>query len=362
MFDPEALAWLVDSGLGPILWHVARQSPGHFGAEALQHLKTADLSARMLSAETFDTLEKILARAGEQHCPVTLLKGVSVTQQFYPQSHWRPMRDIDLLVESADRPRLEQILRELGFVQRGALSAEFFAGHHHSKPFHHGQWRCWVEVHTALFRPDTPPGRIAAFQPEVLHAERIRLPHAHASLWRLPDETQLVYTAVHWGAKLTVVGGLVPIVDTLLLLKNAGHTLDWERVLTICEDVTAARYMALMLAYLQRHDLYAVPDTVWNGLAHGRRSLGTLGMKILLATVDDYLAGGRGQNGFTSEAMLNTRWYTLLGEDSALRKLLQLPWRMLFPPAPTGRYAPVRHMRRLGSLLRGVRRRLQSSR
>ncbi|MBI5039852.1 MAG: nucleotidyltransferase family protein, partial [Gammaproteobacteria bacterium] len=255
-----------------------------------------------------------------------------------------------------DKPALEQVLRELGFVQQGTLPAEFFAGHHHSMPFYHAQWHCWVEVHTALFRSDSPQGQIAAFQPATLQAERVRLPHAHASLWRLTDEVQLVYTAVHWGAKLTVVGGLVPIVDMLLLLKNTEHTLNWNRVLTLCESVTAARYLVLMLAYLERHQLFTVPADVWSGLAHGRRSLGRLGMRILLATIDDYIAGGRALGGFTSEAMLNTRWYTLLGEGSAPRKLLQLPWRILFPPATTGRYTPARHMRRLGSLLRGVRR------
>jgi hypothetical protein len=136
----------------------------------------------------------------------------------------------------------------------------------------------------------------------------------------------------------------------VLLLKQAGAQLDWDRVLVICANPTAARYLALMLAYLERHGLYHVPGEVRKGLAQGRRSLGPIGLRILLDTIDDYLAGGKQPAGFTSEAVLNVRWDTLLGEGGAARKLMQLPWRMLFPPADSGRYDPLRLVRRARSL------------
>lgn len=350
-FDEHTVEWAITCGLGPIFWALVQSSSQHFAAEdSSQRLKAADLTARMLTAEAFEVLGRILACAGAQNCPVTLLKGVSIAQQCYPQRHWRPMRDFDLLVTQQDQPRFEQTLRELGFHQQGSRPASFFAGHHHSMPFYHPHWRCWLEVHTRLFRPDTPAGRIPAFQPAALSQQRIAIDFPQADVARLTDELQLVYTAVHWGAKFTRVGGIVPVFDTVLLLKQAGAQLDWGRVMTICEDQTAARHLTLMLAYLERHGLYRVPSEVWSGLAHGRRSLGRIGLRILLATVDDYMAGGRPFSGFMSEALINTRWDTLLGEGGAWRKLMQLPWRILFPPADTGRYEPVRLLRRARSL------------
>lgn len=350
-FDRDAVDWFIACGLGPILWAFVQSSSERIeSGESAQRLKSADLTARVLTDDAYDMLERILVRAGAQACPVTLLKGVSIAQQCYPQRHWRPMRDIDLLVIAEDQPRFEQILRELGFRQQGAQPASFFAGHHHSMPFHHPSARLWIEVHTGLFRPDSAAGRIPAFQPKALNAQRVALTHESADIARLPDELQLVYTAVHWGTKLTRVGGIVPVFDTVLLLKQVGAELDWGRVLAICEDPTAARHLTLMLAYLERHGLYRVPDIVWSGLAQGRRSLGRIGLRILLDTIDAYLAGGKHPSGFTSDAVLNIRWDTLLGEGDAGRKLMQLPWRMLFPPADSRRYDPMRLLRRARSL------------
>lgn len=360
--DITAVDWIVTSGLAPLFWDRIREASHGLAAESVQRLKTADLTARLLSAATFEVLETILSAAAERGCPITLLKGVSIAQQCYPQPHWRPMRDIDLLVDENDQGELESLLRGLGFRQEGTLPPSFFAEHHHSMPFHHPEWHCWVEVHSALFRADSPQGRIRAFQPQALRAQRISIARGPTPLWRLSDELQLVYTAVHWGAKLTVVGGMIPIVDTLLLLKSSEGDLDWDRVLSMCADATAARYLALMLAYLQRHDLYTVPEFVWRGLASGRRSLGTSGLNMLLAIIDDYLAGGRPFGGFTSEAVINTRWHTLLGEEPARNKLPLLLWRTLFPPAESGRYHPMRQLRRVRSLLRSLRRQPQESR
>lgn len=316
----------------------------------------------MLSEQMFVALERILEQAGARACPLTLLKGVGVAQQLYPRRHWRLMRDIDVLVDPDDQSVLEQILCDLGFCQVGSQPPEFYANHHHSMPFHHPGWRCWVEVHTALFRPDSRAGRIAGLQRPALHDQRVPVAHPHATVTRLSDAVQLVYTAVHWGTKLTVTGGLMPVMDTLLLFQKNDDQLDWDHVLKICADTAAARHLALMLAYLEHHALYHAPSHVVAGLAHGRRNIGGLGVNLLINAVDDYVAAGKPLCGFTSEAVLNVRWGTLLGDGAASYKLLLLPWRLLFPPGPPGRYHPLLLMRRGRSLLRRVLQAAQESR
>ena len=349
---PEDLDWLISSGLGPLLERQAQVWPGWLDPVSRERVRAADRSALMLSEQMFVVLERILEQAGARDCPITLLKGVGVAQQLYPRRHWRLMRDIDLLVEPDDQPVLEQILRGLGFRQVGSQPPEFYVNHHHSMPFHHSEWRCWIEVHTALFRPDSRAGRIAGLQRPALHDQWVPVAHPHATVTRLSDAVQLVYTAVHWGTKLTVTGGLMPVMDTLLLLHSDGDTVDWDHVLTICADSAAARHLALMLAFLEHHALYQAPARVVAGLAHGRRSIGRVGMRLLINAIDDYVAAGKPLCGFTSEAMLNVRWDTLLGDGAATYKLLLLPWRLLFPPGSQDRYHPSLLMRRGRSLLR----------
>ena len=359
---PAELDWLIASGLGPLLERQAQARPGWLDPESRERVRTADRSALMLSEQMFVVVERILELAGARGCPVTLLKGVGVAQQFYPRRHWRLMRDIDLLVEPDDQLVLEQILTDLGFRQVGSQPPAFYANHHHSMPFHHPEWRCWVEVHTALFRSDSRAGRIAGLQRSALHDQRVPVAHPHATVTRWSDAVQLVYTAVHWGTKLTVTGGLMPVMDTLLLLHRNGDELDWDHVLKICEDSAAARHLALMFAYLEHHALYRAPARVVAGLARGRRGLGRVGMRLLINAVDDYVVAGKPLCGFTSEAMLNVRWDTLLGDGAATYKLLLLPWRLLFPPGPRDRYNPSLLIRRGRSLLRRMLQAGQESR
>lgn len=351
-FDASAVDWAIDTGLGPVLRDLQRQRPGAVPAECVERLKAADLTARMLSAELFEGLDAILRAAAEAACEVTLLKGVSVAGQWYPRPHWRPMRDIDLLVEAVEQPRFERLLRELGFRQQGRLPATFFVDHQHSMPFFHPGRHCWVEVHRTLFREDQPAGRIAAFQPGALAAGRRRAVLGGGAVWRLDDPVQLVYTAVHWGSRLTLVGGLVPLLDILFMLRRGGTGWDWDAVLHICANETAARHVFVALNYLHRRELIEPPAEVWRGLARGRASIGAGGVRILHRIIDEFMVRGALHRGFDSEALVNMRWETLLGEGPAWRKRLQLPWRTLFPPAPAGRYSPRRHLRRLRGLLR----------
>lgn len=343
--ETTAVDWILETGLGPLLWSQCRSRPHCLSAADAQRAKAADLTARLLSDESFDRLGEMLREARARQVQVVLLKGVSIAQQCYPQRHWRPMRDIDVLVGHEQQAAFEQILRDLGYIQQGHLPAEFFAAHQHSMPFYRADPPCWVEVHTGLFRQDNPAANIPAFRATGLLAQSI-LFGSEPDIRRLPDALQWVYIALHWAGKLTQVGGLVPVLDCILLAKQPQF--DWPGVLAICQHPTAARYVYLMLSYLRRHALIEVPDAVWPGLENGRRSLGMFGESLLHKIVDRHLVLGEPYAGFHSEAMVMVRWETLLGEDPALRKWIKLPWRMLFPPGHRDRYDPRRQLRRLG--------------
>jgi hypothetical protein len=351
-FDRDGLTWILDCGLGPLLWHLLERHPGLIPPGYADYVKAANLSAYVLSSETFDHLDEILDRAANVACQITLLKGVSVAQQWYPARHWRPMRDIDVLVNPRDQSRFEQQLVGLGYRQTSNYPPEFYLGHQHSMPFFHPTKKCWVEVHTALFPADTPAGQINVFKPSFLR----RVPaqgvgHTAGNVWRLSDELQLIYAVVHWATQLRLVGGFVPVLDSLLILKNSRNGLDWDWILKACRNDTAARHLWLMFSYLATHGLYDIPSDVQRGLENGRRVIGSLGQRLLHRIIDQHMAARPRESLFNSDAMISMRWNTLLSDGAPMLKLVQLPWRIIFPPREKGRYRLARQWQRLKNAL-----------
>ena len=53
----------------------------------------------MISAEMTDAMKEIIDACEGYVPPLTLLKGISICDQYYPKPHLRLMRDIDFLVE-----------------------------------------------------------------------------------------------------------------------------------------------------------------------------------------------------------------------------------------------------------------------
>jgi hypothetical protein len=131
------------------------------------------------------------------------------------------------------------------------------------------------------------------------------------------------------------------------MLKHKSSAFDWDWILEVCRDDTAARPLWLMLSYLEKHGLYDMPGHVWHGLGNGRRSIGKIGQHLLHRIVDRNMATAGNERLFDSRTLVNIRWETLLGDDTPTRKLMQVPWRMLFPPIHSGRYHPARHWKRL---------------
>ncbi|MDX1696795.1 MAG: nucleotidyltransferase family protein [Thiohalobacterales bacterium] len=348
MFSRAEIDWIIGSGLGPLLWSVLERHPGLVDPGDRLHVKSADLSAYMLSAELFETLDEILREASRAGLRITLLKGASVARDLYPHSHWRMMRDLDLLVTRGEQPHLESLLGDMGFSQQARRPAEFFERHHHSMPFFSASRRCWVEVHSALFREDSPLGQDTPFTSAALETcGRIPLQLDGNSADRLSNELEFVYTIVHWAGKLTLAGGMVPVLDILLMLDRRGDTLDWDRVLELCETEPVGRYVWLLLSYLERHDLYSLPSDVRLSLRGGEQSIGKAGVRLLHGVVDDYMAAGRRPGGINSETLLNQRWETLLGDGSVTGKLLRMCWQTAFPERASGRYSPLTHWRRV---------------
>lgn len=171
--------------------HHARRSR-RFASPLWPLVQGTHLAARVLTAEQFGAMEEILEACRGHVPPLPLLKGISISEQYYPVPHLRLMRDLDVLVDEAALPIVETLLSVLGYRQQSSCPPTFYATHHHSRPFFHPVHRLWVEVHRGLFPPASGAwGTDRLFTQEGLTQQRQPSVFQGHEVFRLSPELQL---------------------------------------------------------------------------------------------------------------------------------------------------------------------------
>jgi hypothetical protein len=150
-FDASAVAWAIHSGLGPLLYRAVYQNPQSSISSHWSSLKAADLTARIVMAEHFEAVGEIIDACRRSVPSLTLLKGISISEECYREPHLRLMRDVDLLIEKESLSTVKTTLQQLGYRQRSEGTAHY-RRHHHAEPFFHEEKQVWVEVHHAFSR------------------------------------------------------------------------------------------------------------------------------------------------------------------------------------------------------------------
>jgi hypothetical protein len=321
--------WAIDSGLGPLLFHVTRDDPDARGLPGWRQLLAADLTARVLTGVTGDATAEILDACGTRAGPITLLKGIALASEYYPEPHLRPMRDVDLLVDEGGVPEMEAVLERLGYRRQTSLPPEFYAGHHHTAPFRHPVSGVWVEVHHRLFRPEIGVARDGLFDLEHVRAQRRPLAFRGHSAFRLTDELRLVQVACHWGQELQPVGGMVAMLDLIYVLSRSGSRFDWDRVLGWLEGSRSARYVYVLVTYLARHRLIEVPARVSPSLCASTGDIGAGTLAVLHWLIDRYVVAGCPLRFPMIGRNLDIVWGTLLMPRPPLPRGLLVPWHLL---------------------------------
>jgi hypothetical protein len=265
-FGPDQIRWAIETGLGALLRRSTAKDPMAGTSPLWPVLQGADLTARITVGEQLDAVDEIIRGCASKAPPLTLLKGASICEQYYPEPHLRPMLDIDVLVDPAALEPVESTLLQLGYGRRSKNPPEFYETHHHTTPFHHPRTHVWVEVHRGLFPVQSPLGSDRIFGPENLAAERRPAKFRGQPVNRLSDELQLVYLACHWASDLRRVGGMVPMLDLIYLLRNA-RAIQWERILDWLAGSVASSYVYLLLTYLDRYELLELAPEVLRSLS-----------------------------------------------------------------------------------------------
>jgi len=281
----------------------------------------------MITAEQIDAMEEIVHACGGQIQPPTLLKGISVGGQFYPEPHLRPMRDIDFLVDPDAVPIVESALLQMGYCRRSPNPAEYYETHHHTTPFFHPQKRVWVEIHRGLFPVSGPVGADRVFSADSVAAERRPAEFRGRSVYSLSDELQIVYLASHRASDFSRVGGMVGMLDTIYLLKNV-PTIRWNRILEWLDGGVAAASVYLLLTYVSRYGLVELPSGILRDISLRQRSFGCVSLGLVHAMIDQ-VTNGREFGSLVSERNFEIIWGTLLRPRPQALRLPIVVWHLL---------------------------------
>jgi hypothetical protein len=345
------LQYVMEAGLAPLLYRAVRNSIDRLPAEVRDTLLSADLTAQVRHGNLADTANDVIDVCQGMKVPVTLLKGISISEQLYPLPHLRPMGDIDILVPEDAGDTVESALRRHGYSP--------LAGHvideesYHRVPLLHPERGVWVEVHTGLFPERASLRRNQVFSPSHVATQSVVSMFHGRPVGHLSCELQLVYVASSWIRDLSSNESdpsfVPPLLDAIYLLKASRQELNWAGLLGWLDNDMAIASLYLMLAYLCRHGLAPSAHPFLPTLASRQSIVGRLEMKTIHAMVDNYLLGGRP---FTRLFHSSRIWHTLLTPASGTTKLLSLPWNIVFPPSSPDRYKLRYQLDRIQRLVR----------
>ena len=316
--DDRELEWALKGGLGPLLHRATAKRAERVPVAWHDRLLSAELTARLRHANLIDTAKEVIDVCQDQGIRITLLKGISVSDQYYPAPHLRPMGDIDILVPAGDYESAESALLRLGYT-RDPHFGEPGEGFHHGVPLLDPRRHVWVELHTALFprTDDVHCGRM--FDPTRVALRSVASTYYGRPVDRLSDELQLIYIAYSWMRDLARHGihpsFLAPLFDVVYLLKTALNEVDWGGSTDWLDTEMATASLHVMLSYLAQHDLTQLSPQILSRVASRQAIVGAVQLKAILGTLDHFLVAGR-------------------------------PWTFAFPPPVPGRYSLKHQLRK----------------
>ncbi len=289
---PSEIQWALQAGLGALLYRaVGSRAPACWHDTFL----SAHLTAQVLSGARIDTAKDVIRVCNECGSDVTLLKGISISDQFYPAPHCRPMSDIDVLVPKGAGARIETELVRRGYVRAADSMGE---DPHHGVPLNDPTRTVWVEIHTALYPRRSGLLEHRTFASDNVAAEAVRSAFHGSPCNYLTPELQLPYIASSWMYDLTLFGVqpsfVVPLFDAVFLLSNVEHELCWPHLLEFLDNELAESSLDVLLSYLVRRGL--CPSSISRYRGDCPHAMGFLELRAIHAMIDRFVIGGRRWN------------------------------------------------------------------
>jgi hypothetical protein len=188
-----------------------------------------------------------------------------------------------------------------------------------------------VEVHRSLLPRKTKSAQAEVFSPENLAKELQPSQFQGRPVRRLSHELQIAHTSAHWARQLQTNGGLMAMLDIVYIIKNAGHTLDWSKIIRWVKLSPPAVELGLLLAYLAHHEVVAIDRGILRPLTSANNAFTEEKLRLLFWLTDRYIAQGRSFDLIFSLRNVSIIWQTLVSTESLQEALFLLPLRLILP-------------------------------
>jgi len=250
---PQLLRKVERWGLAPLVYTHLR-SASRSGqvptpvTERLRHLYHRDTIHGVAQREVLRT---ILLWLSEASVPVIVLKGAALATLVYASPALRPMRDLDLLVQSRDRERVDELLRSLRAASEAL--AEAGPGAPHGIPHLSAAGVSLLDIRHHLFSPSRAADRMAAavHLPIEDFWERARPAQIESvATLVLSPEDLLLHLALHFWYEGGFVGHVRTLCDIGETCRRYGDAIAWRDLVTRAAvyNVGKELYYALRLA------------------------------------------------------------------------------------------------------------------
>jgi len=343
--------WLIKTGLSPIAaGYAAFDSEDDPGNKALG---ANNLNSKLWYQLQLNATKEIVSKFAEKGIAVTLLKGISVSEELYKTSPHRVMRDIDLLVDEEDLEQAEEILPTLGFEQTSTYSSEFYETLHHTMPWQHRKYKIWIEIHKKLFPNTSACCQAEIFTLNIIHSEKHKGDFHGMDVFYLSKEFQLVYIATHWAEKFKHIGGAFGLLDVALLINNYSEELDWDKIIAWSNIRYVSEYVYLVLQYLIRNQFLKSnikPETQAKLLSHTQDKVSVW---ILNKMIDWYIIEGRSFGRMLSINNVAIIWRHLLEPGNPFKRIILIPVAIVFPRKSKKRFNLIFQFSRVMTMLTG---------
>lgn len=209
----------------------------------------------------FFAMHPLLLRLREAGIDLLLLKGAALVLSYYRNHALRPMADFDLAVRTEDLPRAVALLKESGWTVGSELSADgqqFF----HATQCLHGELQ--MDVHYHFLRECVTPAADQWFWSDIEE-----LDFQGMKAWQLAPTALLFHTVMH-GVRWNEEPPIRWIPDALMILRQRGGEVDWERLLAFADSQRLTHRLALGLTYLAENFAVELPASVHTHLQQYR--------------------------------------------------------------------------------------------
>lgn len=259
----------VKEDIAPLVYYTIkmRRCEGSLPPETIASLRDFFLInlAHNLRIRTEMTL--ILRDLSDHHLPHLILKGLALSERYYPHLALRRMTDVDLLVRESDLPRLDRYLASAGYTPIDAIlpTARMNPpGYLSSLEYHAPDARPPLHIHWDIVNTSTPIPRLCNYPLSDLWSQAREITIEGATTWIPSPEHMLLHLTEH-GLRINhAFYRLILLYDLYLVLLDSRDTVNWEATIALAQRSG----LAPMLHFGLLHLSYWVNDIVPNDVYH----------------------------------------------------------------------------------------------